>query len=182
MARVQPADGLEPTNAGVSTLRSWRRRGEVDGQQGGRADQLTGDRAPADDDEHNPFGEEHAWWAERDRLQRVFVASRVDDDGNESPLSEFWSPESLFTWGRQPGDDAYYEEETYLDPYEILGLPRYAPWDHVVAAHRRLAKEHHPDRLGDATPEERAESEERMRLVNQAYTDLRRERTTPRAG
>jgi hypothetical protein len=167
----------------VRTLRHWRRRGEGDQRPVGTTDQLTDDRACADEaakaDEHNPFGQEHAWWAERERLQRVFVAPRVDDEADESPLSEFWSPESLFTWGRRPGDDdaPYYEDEQPFDPHEVLGLPLYAPWDQVVAAHRRLAKEHHPDRLVDATPEDRATSEERMRLVNQAYNELRRQRS-----
>jgi hypothetical protein len=166
----------------VRTLKPWRRHAADKERATGGAQPTGGvaDRArPTADDDGNPFGREHAWWAERDRLQRVFVApSNEDGETQESSLSDFWSPESLFTWGRKPGDedDAWDEEEIPLDPYEVLGLPMYATWDQVTAAHRRLAKEHHPDRLLDAPDDVRAASEERMRQVNQAYNELRRQR------
>ena len=36
------------------------------------------------------------------------------------------------------------------DPFQILGVPRNASDHEVVAAHRRLARRHHPDLAGDA--------------------------------
>ena len=45
-----------------------------------------------------------------------------------------------------------------------------------MAAHRRLAKPHHPDRLLNATPEDRQRSEDRMRDINIAYAELKRRR------
>jgi hypothetical protein len=159
----------------------WRRHGEPHERPGGDNAERARRSAPAENDETaNPFGREHAWWAERDRLQRVFVAPRVDNGRDESPLSEFWSPESLFSWGRRPGEDAddWYEDDPQIDPYDVLGIPQYATWDQVTASHRRLAKLHHPDRLLDVSDEERRDSEERMRLINQAYNELRRQRTS----
>ena len=179
----------------MRTLRNWRRQG-AEKKEAARTASSTApatepispstpaspslrEKGRPEDDAANPFGAEHAWWAERDRLQRVFVASGADEgQTHESPLSEYWSPESLFNWGRRPGEDdvAWEDEAPQIDPYEVLGLPLYATWDQVTAAHRRLAKQHHPDRLLDASEEDRAASEERMRQINQAYNELRRQR------
>ena len=140
-------------------LRSWRRR----------VDAPTGDDEPI-------IGEEHAWWAERDGLQRVFVASTGQDDGaDDRPLSEFWSPESLFTYDQRTSDEPD-ESEDLADPYGILGLAEGAGWDDVTVAHRKLAKRYHPDLMLHAADAERVEAEERMRLVNRAYTQIQRQR------
>ena len=168
----------------MRTLKPWRRHVEAEKERTAPtaepvAPEATASTRPDGDTTQNPFGQEHAWWAERERLQRVFVAAASDDgETRESPLKDYWSPESLFTWGRRPGDedDLWEDEPVPPDPYEVLGLPLYATWDQVTAAHRRLAKEHHPDRLLDASAEDRAASEERMREVNMAYNELRRQR------
>ena len=52
------------------------------------------------------------------------------------------------------------------DPWAVLGLPRDAPWDDVRAAHRRLAKELHPDVAGTDT------DHRRMAEVNAAFALL----------
>ena len=98
----------------------------------------------------------------------MFVASKAGEDTEEPP--EFWQPESLFTYG--PSPDAEIVEEVPPDPYEVLGLAFYATWDEISTAYRALAKKHHPDLYIDATEEERAEAEGRMREVNRAYQEL----------
>jgi curved DNA-binding protein CbpA len=56
------------------------------------------------------------------------------------------------------------------DPYAVLGVPRDATSLQVARAHRRLAKEHHPDlQEGD---ERRAEAADRMRRINEAWAVL----------
>ena len=141
-------------------LKSWRRREAIE--------------TPEDDEAI--IGEEHAWWAERDRLERVFVASPTDTSATtKDPLSEFWSPESLFRYDQRPADGTD-EEDALPDPYGVLGLPTYATWPEVTAAHRRLAKQCHPDMMVGAPQEERDAAEERMRTVNRAYNQLRRAR------
>ena len=60
----------------------------------------------------------------------------------------------------------------HLLPYAVLGVRSTATWDEIVAAHRQLAKLHHPDRLQEAGPDQRASSETTMRLVNAAYREL----------
>lgn len=45
-------------------------------------------------------------------------------------------------------------ERPDVDPYEVLGLEPGATHDEIKAAHRRLAKKHHPDKNhGDKTAE-----------------------------
>jgi hypothetical protein len=57
-----------------------------------------------------------------------------------------------------------------LDPYAVLGLPREATPLQVARAHRRLAKQHHPDLHG--TAEGATEAAERMRRINEAWALL----------
>jgi hypothetical protein len=54
-----------------------------------------------------------------------------------------------------------------LDPYAVLGVPRNATPLQVARAHRRLAKEHHPDLHEGAI-----EAAERMRHINEAWALL----------
>jgi curved DNA-binding protein CbpA len=54
-----------------------------------------------------------------------------------------------------------------FDPYAILGVPRDATPLQVARAHRRLAKEHHPDLHEGAN-----EAAERMRRINEAWAIL----------
>jgi|ETNmetMinimDraft_15_1059895.scaffolds.fasta_scaffold149547_1 hypothetical protein len=51
--------------------------------------------------------------------------------------------------------------------YKILGLSPTATWKDIEAAYRKKAKIHHPDHGGD---------EDAMRALNDAYTQLKRER------
>jgi curved DNA-binding protein CbpA len=62
------------------------------------------------------------------------------------------------------------------DPYAVLGVDETATWAEISAAHRRLAMAHHPDRAATRSARVRARSEEHIRLVNIAYTELRRRR------
>jgi hypothetical protein len=161
-------------------LRSWRRRGDErreDDTVAADAGEASADLANPDSEPLNPFGEEHAWWAERDRLQRVFVSSgeETTSDTKDRPLNDFWSPESLFTYDRRGFEEQDGVEEI-VDPYAVLGLPVYATWADVTAAHRHLAKRYHPDRMLDASDGERQHAEQQMRLINQAYSQLQRVR------
>ncbi len=67
--------------------------------------------------------------------------------------------------------DYYYDPD---DAWAVLGVAPGAVWSDIAAAHRKLAKVHHPDRLLDATHEEREASEAAMRNINVAYSVLRR--------
>jgi curved DNA-binding protein CbpA len=56
---------------------------------------------------------------------------------------------------------------TVRDPYAVLGVPRQATTRQIATAHRRLAKDHHPD-LHDGGPEAAA----LMREINEAWEIL----------
>jgi DnaJ-domain-containing protein 1 len=121
-------------------------------------------------------GEEHAWWAGRDELDSNKVPSGhskhkpAEEEPKRNTFEEYFSTESLFDW--TGGSEAGIFDET--DPYVVLGLPPSAGWDEISAAHRRLAKLHHPDRLVNATEEQRENSDRRIRELNIAYMELRR--------
>ena len=70
--------------------------------------------------------------------------------------------------GIEPGGDA--------DPYAILGISRDAPMDEVKAAYRRLAREHHPDRLvAEGLPEEMIQiATRKIAAINEAYDRILR--------
>ncbi len=53
------------------------------------------------------------------------------------------------------------------DPYSILGVSPNASDEEIKAAYRKLAKKYHPD-LNNGS----AEAEKKMREINQAYTEL----------
>ena len=61
------------------------------------------------------------------------------------------------------------------DPYFILGISADADDDSVRAAHRRLAREHHPDRLiAEGVPPEFIDlATRRMAAINAAYDRIR---------
>jgi len=128
--------------------------------------------------ENNAFlgVEEHAWWANREELDSNKAPSGhskhkpvVEEEAKRNTFEEYFSTESLFDWSGEEGDlfDA-------TDPYVVLGLPPSASWEEISASHRRLAKLHHPDRMVNATDEERETSDRRIRELNIAYMELRR--------
>ena len=59
------------------------------------------------------------------------------------------------------------------DPYKVLQVDPSATWDEIVIAHRHQARVHHPDRLFGQSEEEKAEGDERIRIINAAYQELR---------
>jgi hypothetical protein len=69
---------------------------------------------------------------EQDRIEELLRRSRPswDDDADAAPPPPDWSTATLW--------------------WEVLGLPRMASTDQIQARYRELAKEHHPDRGGDA--------------------------------
>ena len=97
---------------------------------------------------------------------------RPDDEEDETgrtAFDEYFTFESLF-------EEPPAQTPASTKPYEILEVDPDSPWSEVVAAHRRLAKLHHPDALVDADPRAVAAAEERFRQINWAYGELSRRR------
>ena len=135
------------------------------------------DSTSDDDDNVTIDSEENAWWASRDELDsdkapsgRTKKKPPVEAEEKRNTFEEYFSAESLFDWTGAEGSGVL--DET--DPYVVLGLPPSASWEEISATHRRLAKLHHPDRLVNATEEERETGDRRIRDLNIAYMELRR--------
>lgn len=62
-------------------------------------------------------------------------------------------------------------------PYTILGISRTTPWDEVRRTHRRLLSANHPDRFVGEDPERIAHAETRVRDINEAFAEIRRQRS-----
>ena len=135
------------------------------------------DDSTADDGDNVTIDtEENAWWASRDELDsdkapsgRTKKKPPAEAEEKRNTFEEYFSTESLFDW--TASEDSIFDES---DPYVVLGLPPSASWDEISAAHRRLAKLHHPDRQTNATEAERENSDRRIRELNIAYMELRR--------
>jgi hypothetical protein len=55
-----------------------------------------------------------------------------------------------------------------------LGVSKKAGAEEISAAYRKLARTHHPDKVANLEPEVREYSEQRMKEINAAYSELKR--------
>jgi len=132
--------------------------------------------------------DEHAWWAQaevdnawkpRDR-SRPEASSKGPSEERDILAEHFgddWRTSFLYT---PPSEEELEEERRRAeqqiddqDPYKVLQVSEGASWEEIVAAHRHQARVHHPDRLVGVSDEERERGEERIRVINQAYQELR---------
>jgi curved DNA-binding protein CbpA len=56
--------------------------------------------------------------------------------------------------------------------YDILGVSRYASQEAIRLAYRELAKQYHPDALHKAPPKQKAEGEDAIKAINEAFEVL----------
>jgi DnaJ domain len=130
-------------------------------------------------------GEDHAWWAQRDvtevvKPKRRRSAEQQAEVESRDILAEHFGADWRTNFGFTPPTDEELAEakqrEAALDesdPYRVLGVEPTASWDEIVAAHRDLARIHHPDRLFGQSEEEKAEGDDRIRAINAAFQELR---------
>ena len=88
----------------------------------------------------------------------------------------------------KPSSDQRYSEANYHEkqsttpkpsqdnknPYEILGIRPNASLQEITAAYRKLAQENHPDKVSGLAEEFRQLAEQRMKIINVAYDELKR--------
>ncbi len=104
------------------------------------------------------------WWYD----EKTFAPKSSQDRRRESEFFSEFSTESLFSDGLAGTHAA----TALTDPYEVLGLFPGASLDQVKRAHRKLAKQYHPDRYMNAPEAERHQAQLRMVQVNGAYAEL----------
>lgn len=90
----------------------------------------------------------------------------------DTGFGQYYSTQSLF----EGAPDLFAEPDRADGPYAVLGLTRRANWSEISKAHRKLVSELHPDRYVDADDVVREAAERRVRDVNEAYAEIRRER------
>jgi DnaJ like chaperone protein len=62
---------------------------------------------------------------------------------------------------------------------KALGVPKSAGVEEISAAYRKLARTHHPDKVANLKPELREYSEQRMKEINAAYAEFKRQWNDP---
>ena len=93
---------------------------------------------------------------------------------NPSGFSEYYTYESLFE--APPVEEEVEPVTADEKALAALGLEPGAIWSQVVAAHRQLVKETHPDLLVDADPATIEAATDRLRTINLAYAQLKKAR------
>ena len=132
-------------------------------------------------------GEDNAWWSrqevtdiwrpQRRRAPDAAAPEPVERDILAEQFGDDWRTSFGFT---PPTEEERAAEEARArqaqddeDPYKVLQVEPTATWTEIVAAHRHQARLHHPDRLFGQSDEERAEGDDRIRVINAAYQELR---------
>ena len=54
--------------------------------------------------------------------------------------------------------------------------------EEIITAYRKLARSYHPDKVANLEPEVREYSEQRMKEINDAYSELKRQWNAPATG
>ena len=130
----------------------------------------------------------NAWWSQGEVTTAWHPKRRrTSDDGaarheeERDILAEHFGDDWRTSFGFAPpteeelAAEAAREQQALddQDPYKVLEVEPTATWDEIVAAHRHQARVHHPDRLFGQSEEEKQEGEDRIRVINAAYQELR---------
>ena len=76
-----------------------------------------------------------------------------------------------------PWDQSSNDSQQAPSPYEVLEIRPGSSKEEIRAAYRRLVQQYHPDRVATLAPEFRELAEQRMKEINAAYEQLKRNGT-----
>jgi hypothetical protein len=133
--------------------------------------------ALGDPDRAEENARRRAWWAKHEGIVAWFHGDFVAliDAGP-------WAEEEIDLRGEggfdstsraRPSEAPAPPPAAAADPHDVLGLPRGASREEVVAAFRRLAKEHHPDLFATRDRAAQDEAHRRFVAILDAYARLR---------
>jgi hypothetical protein len=108
-------------------------------------------------------------------------ASHGESHGEEYPRAEKDSGRSSAKEGGEERRSAeILEREARLaTARRALGVSKKAGVEEISAAYRKLARTHHPDKVANLEPEVREYSEQRMKEINAAYAEFKRQWNDP---
>ncbi|MEO6317894.1 MAG: J domain-containing protein, partial [Acidimicrobiales bacterium] len=128
-------------------------------------------------------GDDHAWWSQTDVNQAWTPRARQPVEATEEReiLAEHFGDDWRMSFGFTPPSedeltaeaDREQQARDDEDPYKVLQVDPSSTWDEIVAAHRHQARVHHPDRLFGQSEEAKEKGEDRIRIINAAYQELR---------
>lgn len=106
------------------------------------------------------------------RLQMLnFLVNIAQADGSV-PQSELKALKDVATWLQMSASEVdsmlHLEGNTLEDAYKVLGLTPQATDDEIRKAYRRLALEHHPDRVAKLGEDVRKAAEKKLQEINAA--------------
>lgn len=114
-------------------------------------------------------------------LESLLRIAEADGEVHEAELGYLRSVATIFGFSDAEVDRILADHGALCgradtDPYAVLGVPPNADDDAVKSAYRRLAREHHPDRLiAQGLPQEFIDrATEKMAAINAAYTRLQK--------
>ena len=146
-------------------------------------------RAEADPEDRDAdlSGDEHAWWAARETVTGV-----PRDPGAVTHQGQPQTGEKHFSDHRTAGPpvdeqpppappegdtgEADFDVPGSMDLHAahlVLQIEIGAEWETITRAHRKLAKQFHPDRLVEHSPEAQELGRSRMAEINAAHATLR---------
>ncbi len=111
-------------------------------------------------------------------LDGLFHIARADGKVTDDELAYLGTIAGIFGFNEAEWDRirAANLPAAESDPFNVIGVDRTASNEEVKAAHRRLVKENHPDRLvAQGMPPEFVElANEKLARINAAYDEIRR--------
>ena len=96
---------------------------------------------------------------------------RADEDSGRSSSKE--------GEGERRSAETREREARLATARRALGVSKGAGTEEISAAYRKLAQTHHPDKVANLEPEVREYSEQRMKEINAAYAELKRQWNDP---